>query len=187
MIWGWTTAQVFLVFGRTGWLGGIIGKLLTDSGTSFVYSKCRLQDRAGIEAELELLHPTHIISAAGVTGRPNVDWCETNQVETLRTNVLGVLNLADICEERGIHMTNFATGCIFEYDAAHPLGSGVGFSEDERANFDGSFYSKTKGYAEEMLRSYNHVLTLRVRMPIGADLEVTLTAQCHDTAPPKLS
>lgn len=27
----------------------------------------------------------------------------------------------------------------------------------------GSFYSRTKAYVEDMLKSYNHVLTLRVR------------------------
>jgi len=163
--------KVFLVFGRTGWLGGELGKMLTESGHKFEFSKCRLHDRAGIEAEIEALQPTHILSAAGVTGRPNVDWCEFNQVKTVQTNIIGVLNLADICEGRGIHFTNFATGCIFEYDDAHKLGSGVGFTEEDTANFDGSFYSKTKGYVEDMLRSYNHTLTLRVRMPIGADLE----------------
>jgi dTDP-4-dehydrorhamnose reductase len=163
--------KVFLVFGRTGWLGGTLGELLTEAGDTFQYSKCRLHDRPGIEAEIEALQPTHIMCAAGVTGRPNVDWCESNRVETLKTNVLGMLTLADICEARGIHLTNFATGCIFEYDDAHPLGSGIGFTEEEHANFADSFYSQTKGYVEEMLRSYNHVLTLRVRMPIGADLE----------------
>ena len=39
---------------------------------------------------------------------------------------------------------NFATGCIFEYDAAHPEGSGIGFKEEDKPNFTGSFYSKTK-------------------------------------------
>jgi hypothetical protein len=27
--------------------------------------------------------------------RPNIDWCETHQVETLRTNVIGTLNVAE--------------------------------------------------------------------------------------------
>jgi UDP-glucose 4,6-dehydratase len=39
---------------------------------------------------------------------------------------------------------NFATGCIFEYDKEHPLGSGIGFKEEDKPNFIGSFYSKTK-------------------------------------------
>ena len=30
-----------------------------------------------------------------------------------------------------------------------------GFTEEDSANFDGSFYSKTKGFLEEMLKSYS--------------------------------
>ena len=30
---------------------------------------------------------------------------------------------------------NFATGCIFEYDEAHPEGSGIGFKEEDTPNF----------------------------------------------------
>ena len=41
-------------------------------------------------------------------------------------------------------MMNYATGCIHEYDAKHPEGSGIGFKEEETPNFHGSFYSKTK-------------------------------------------
>eukprot|EP00976_Prorocentrum_cordatum_P105081 1194150-Prorocentrum_minimum.AAC.1 len=67
-------------------------------------------------------------------------------------------------------MTNFATGCIFEYDAAHPMGSGVGFKEDDKPNFVGSFYSFTKALVESLMNNYKHVLTLRVRMPITSDL-----------------
>ena len=31
--------------------------------------------------------------AAGLTGRPNVDWCESNKQSTVRVNVMGTLNL----------------------------------------------------------------------------------------------
>lgn len=75
-----------------------------------------------MEEELERIKPTHVIVAAGLTGRPNVDWCETHQEETIRTNVIGTLNIADLCSQRGIHCTIFATGCIFEYDKEHQIG-----------------------------------------------------------------
>jgi dTDP-4-dehydrorhamnose reductase len=83
------------------------------------------------------------LNASGVTGRPNVDWCEDNKLETLRTNVVGTLTISDICAERGIHHLLYATGCIFEYDDEHTIG-GKGFTEEESANFHGSFYSHTK-------------------------------------------
>ena len=97
--------------------------------------------------------PTHVLNAAGLTGRPNVDWCEDHkvstclpccfrgasdlafthafqssrdnaagpvvpdaaaplaaQIETIRVNVLGMLNLADICFQKNLHLTTYATG-----------------------------------------------------------------------------
>ena len=88
--------------------------------------------------------PTHVLNAAGVTGRPNVDWCETHKVETIRANVIGCLTLADVCNQRGIHMTYYGTGCIFHYDDKFPQGSGKGFMESDTPNFTGSYYSYTK-------------------------------------------
>ncbi|KAL5576047.1 hypothetical protein UlMin_017746 [Ulmus minor] len=65
---------------------------------------------------------------------------------------------------------NFTTGCIFEYDNEHSLGSSIGFKEEDKPNFIGSFYSKTKAMVDELLREYENVCTLRVRMPISSDL-----------------
>jgi len=171
------TEERFLIFGRTGWLGGMLGEICQEKGYKYQFAQSRLDQKETLERELDTVKPTHVLNAAGVTGRPNVDWCEDHRVETLRTNVIGTLCLADACETRGLHMTNFATGCIFHYDNEHPMPepgtryTGKGFTEDDTANFFGSYYSKTKGMVEEMLKAYKNVLTLRVRMPIGADLE----------------
>ncbi|CAL5403134.1 unnamed protein product [Camellia sinensis] len=160
----------FLIYGRTGWIGGLLGKICEKQGIPYEYGRGRLEDRSLILADIQNFKPTHVFNAAGVTGRPNVDWCEGHKTETIRTNVAGTLNLADVCRERGLLMMNFATGCIFEYDAAHPEGSGIGFKEEDKPNFIGSFYSKTKAMVEELLKEYDNVCTLRVRMPISSDL-----------------
>ncbi|CAH9100097.1 unnamed protein product [Cuscuta europaea] len=160
----------FLIYGRTGWIGGLLGQLCEKQGIPFEYGKGRLEDRLQLLADIQYVKPTHVFNAAGVTGRPNVDWCESHKTETIRTNVVGTLNLADICKENGLLMMNFATGCIFEYDAAHPEGSGIGYKEEDKPNFAGSFYSKTKAMVEELLKEYENVCTLRVRMPISSDL-----------------
>ena len=84
---------------------------------------------------------------------------------------MGTLTLADLCAERNIHCTVYATGCIYSYDEKHALGSGVGFTEDDKPNFDGSWYSETKAYVERMMRmAFPKTLILRVRMPISDDL-----------------
>jgi hypothetical protein len=50
-----------------------------------------------------------VLNAAGLTGRPNVDWCETHKVETIRANVVGCLTLADVCLSKNLHMTYYGT------------------------------------------------------------------------------
>ena len=142
----------------------------THAGIPVVNASSRLENRADVEAELDQEQPSHVLMAAGITGRPNIDWCEDHKPETIRTNVIGTLNVADLCMTKDIHCTVYATGCIFKYDEAHPLGSGIGFTEEDVPNFAGSFYSQTKGYMEPMLKCYPNCLILRVRMPVSDDL-----------------
>lgn len=63
--------------------------------------------------------------------------------------MVGTLNLTDACFVKGIHITVFATGCIYVYNEEHPIG-GKGFLETDKANFAGSFYSETKAHVEEV-------------------------------------
>lgn len=160
----------FLIYGRSGWIGGLLGEICKKQGIEYHYGSGRLENRASLEADIESLKPTHVLSAAGLTGRPNVDWCESHKTETISVNVVGTLTLADVCLQHGLLLVNFATGCIFEYDDTHPLGSGIGFLEEDTPNFIGSFYSKTKAMVEELLKNYKNVCTLRLRMPISSDL-----------------
>jgi dTDP-4-dehydrorhamnose reductase len=159
-----------LVFGKTGWIGNKLGEYLTAQNLAWQFADSRMENRADLTAEIDRVKPSLVLNAAGVTGRPNVDWCEDHRQETIRANVIGLLNLCDITNARNIHMTNFATGCIYSYDEAHPIG-GKTFTEDDAPNFTGSFYSLTKGLVERMVRdTYKNVLILRVRMPISDDL-----------------
>ncbi len=161
----------FLVFGgKTGWIGKQLVEWIEARGDRAVAAEARLENREEIEREIEAVHPDRIINAAGMTGRPNVDWCEEHQVETVRANLLGALNLFDAALLHGIHVTNFGTGCIYEYDEEHPMSSGRGFCEGDEPNFEGSFYSKTKGMLDRLVGCYPNVLNLRLRMPISSDL-----------------
>ncbi|KAL6771279.1 RHM1 [Auxenochlorella protothecoides x Auxenochlorella symbiontica] len=164
------SAPKFLIYGKNGWIGGLVGELLKKQGAEFEYGTARLENREAVIADLERVKPTHVLNAAGVTGRPNVDWCEDHKVETIRANIIGCLNLADVTRERGIHMTYYGTGCIFHYDEKFPQGSGKGFKESDTPNFTGSYYSYCKAIVEGLLKQYENVLVLRVRMPIVESL-----------------
>jgi 3,5-epimerase/4-reductase len=161
----------FLIFGGKGWLGGLLIDMLKAQGEEVNVATARLEDRAAIQRDLDQYKPKFVLNVAGVTGRPNVDWCEDHKQETTRANVVGTVNLVDTCYAAGgIHVTNYASGCIYQYDEAHPIGSGKGFKEEDVPNYDGSFYSHSKIMAEKLLSVYPNVLTLRLRMPISDDL-----------------
>ncbi|GMH25594.1 hypothetical protein Nepgr_027437 [Nepenthes gracilis] len=76
----------------------------------------------------------------------------------IRTNVAGTLTSADICKDHGLFMMDFATGCIFEYEAAHPQ------------NTLGKTWLAGLSAALELLKGYDNVCTLRLRMSISSDL-----------------
>ena len=176
----------WLIFGGgTGWVGKMIVDLLSSGEEQVFAATSRLENRKDIIAEFESLHPTHVVNAAGLTGRPNVDWCELHKQDTVRVNVMGTLNLVDICFQHGVHLTNCATGCIYHYhvkpegeeargnESVVYEGSNRGFKETDAPNFIGSYYSKTKAIVEDLLVSAGYlenVLNLRFRMPISEDL-----------------
>ncbi|OMO89634.1 NAD-dependent epimerase/dehydratase [Corchorus capsularis] len=160
----------FLIYGRTGCIGGMLGRICEAQGIPFAYGSGRLEDCESLRNDIAAAQPSHVFNAAGATGRPNVDWCEFNKIETLRSNVIGALNIADVCREKGLPLIFYSSACMYDYDSDHPLGSGIGFTENEPHNFKGSFFSKTKGMVEDLIKNYENVCILRVRMPIMSDL-----------------
>lgn len=76
----------YLVFGgKTGWVGQMLCKLLEkDANVVFKIATSRLENREAVERELDEFCPTHVLNSSGRRGYPNVSWCETNKVETLR-------------------------------------------------------------------------------------------------------
>jgi len=170
----WATSclagDTVLVFGgKTGWIGEKIVRILQEQGENPICATARLEDRQAIIAEIEKTQPQRIINAAGIIGKPNVDWCEDHKLETIRTNVMATLVLMDVAYEKNLHVTNISTGCIYHYDENHPVGSDIGFTEEEKPNFIGSFYSRTKGMLEELISHYPNVLNLRVKMPFDEE------------------
>eukprot|EP01113_Clastostelium_recurvatum_P045437 TRINITY_DN7809_c0_g1_i3.p1 TRINITY_DN7809_c0_g1~~TRINITY_DN7809_c0_g1_i3.p1 ORF type:complete len:302 (-),score=38.92 TRINITY_DN7809_c0_g1_i3:28-933(-) len=164
------TSGSVLLYGASGWIGGKLVDILAQQRIPCWKGEARIEDRHAVEGEILKWKPSFVINCAGKTGRPNVDWCETHRQETIRSNVTGALTLTDVCAQHGVHLTHFATGCIYQYDDAHPAHSGIGFKEDDVPNFKGSFYSRTKVMLEDLLQAYPSILILRLRMPISEHL-----------------
>merc|ERR1711900_65837 len=84
-----SSENVFLIWGGEGWVAGHLKTLLESQGKKVFTTTVRMQNREAVIAEIEKYKPTHILNAAGSTGRPNVDWCEDHKEETIRNNVIG--------------------------------------------------------------------------------------------------
>lgn len=148
-----------LIFGA-GFLGRRLARMLPGASLSHA----DVADPTSVARELDEHRPDAVVNAAGKTGRPNVDWCETHQAETYRANVVGPLVLAEACAPRSAHLVHLGSGCVFYGPSPHP----DGWREDDFAN-PTSFYSRTKYAADLVLSRLPGVAVARLRMPIDGE------------------
>ncbi len=167
-----------LIFGARGYLGGVFREAYPDA----VCPDVDIADARAVAEIFDREKPDVVINAAGKTGRPNIDWCEEHKEETLRSNLTGPLVLLEECGKSNIYWVHLSSGCIYEGDGRknslspgerdRVRGSVEGFTEDDPPNFFGSFYSRVKGWCDQILREFvdprngrGGILILRLRMP----------------------
>jgi UDP-glucose 4,6-dehydratase len=173
--------KIALVWGHRGWIGGLFRAVLEQKGWTVVGAESRADSREAVLREMARVRPTHVVSLIGRTHGPGfgtIDYLEQpgKLVENMKDNLYAPLTLASVAAELGIHMLYMGTGCIFEYDAAHPMPSATGsaepagFSEAALPNFFGSSYSTVKGYTDRLMEELygDTCLNVRIRMPISS-------------------
>ncbi|MEK6922907.1 MAG: sugar nucleotide-binding protein [Nanoarchaeota archaeon] len=146
----------YLVLGN-----GFFGNKLANYLEGSFLSKARINSVRDVESEIQKFDPKFVINCVGKTGRPNVDWCEDHKLETAQSNITVPLHILEACQKLNKKMVHLSTGCIYEGD-----NGGKGFSEEDEPNFYGSYYSRTKLIIEKILKEYDNVLQLRLRMPM---------------------
>ena len=149
----------YLIFGN-----GYLGQKFKDYFSNSVMSDVFIENENDALQEIKRFQPDWVLNCAGITGRPNIDWCEDHKQETFKGNVLLPLMIAKACQKSSVKMLHLGSGCVYLGD-----NQGKGWKETDAPNFAGSFYSKTKALSEDMLKDYD-VLQLRLRMPIDNDI-----------------
>ena len=161
--------KTIILIGRTGYVGSryveyfkarnikhiIVPDRKTIQGDYLAYVNNLLQDT----------DPAIVVNAAGYTGKPNVDACETDKGECVEGNVTFPYKLAKICQDNGAILGHVSSGCIYSGSKGSR-----GFTEEDEPNFtfrqnNCSFYSGTKALGEEVLESFNNVYIWRLRIP----------------------
>lgn len=147
-----------LILGR-----GYIGNRLADAWKDeAVLSDVRINSKEDALAEFARHQPDVVLNAAGVRGKPNVDWCEDHELETMRGNAILPMILADACAEAGLYLLHMGSGCIFYGDSAHPDRA---WKEEDHGN-PSAVYSRAKWAADLVLSTLPNIGIARIRMPI---------------------
>lgn len=114
-------------------------------------------------AILEEHQPDAVLNAAGIVGRPNVDWCETHQIETFKGNAILPMIIAEACQKKGVYLLHIGSGCIFYGESPDHKG----WREDDFAN-PAVVYTKAKYAGDLALMTLPNVGIGRIRMPIDS-------------------
>lgn len=147
----------YLIFGN-GFLGNKFKNYLGDDA---ILIKEKISSIENIEDIIHKYKPKTVINCIGKTGRPNIDWCESNKKNTFFSNVTIPMMMAEVCKDMDKYLVHIGSGCIYSDCSLHGP-----WTESDKPNFKGSFYSKTKTWSEKILSEYDNVLQLRIRMPI---------------------
>lgn len=120
---------------------------------------------SSVKLAITKFKPTVVINTAAKT---NLEWDAKNKLETFNVNVLGVDNIAQICDEKGIYIVHLSSGCILESK------NGKDLKNEESVVHPISYYSWTKVWAENILtfkrsKSFKYLI-LRPRQPISGNV-----------------
>jgi len=182
---------VIILLGASGYFGQAFEQELRRRQQPYRPVSRKDADYTRFDLLLGLLRETNatfLINAAGFTGRPNVDACETARAETLAGNTLLPLTIANACAAANVPWGHVSSGCIYsgafvrnrlEPDLSQPDLKNLaqsspelfrGFTETDEPNFSFrrppcSFYSGSKALAEEAIAGIGCSYIWRVRLP----------------------
>src|SRR5712664_2967144 len=107
---------MILLLGATGYIGEAFARELERRKESFAVLSRKTVDYSRFEELLKYLcseKPEFVINAAGYTGKPNVDACETARADTLQGNTLLPQTIAQACAAADVPWGHVSSGCIF--------------------------------------------------------------------------
>lgn len=114
-----------------------------------------------VEELIDEHQPDAVLNAAGIVGKPNVDWCETNQLETIQGNTVLPIMVAQACQNKNVYLLHMGTGCIFYGNKP----DGKPWDENDFAN-PTAVYTRCKYAADLVLSTMENVGIGRIRMPL---------------------
>ena len=162
---------MIILLGGSGYVGMAYQRLFNRLGLPFRNLVRKEIDYTDTHCLADLLAESRaefLLNAAGYTGKPNVDACESDKAACLFGNAVLPGNIREACEKTGTPWGHVSSGCIF----TGARSDGGGFTETDTPNFSFrtnycSFYSGTKALGEEVLAGAESLYVWRLRIPFS--------------------
>ncbi len=142
---------------------GYLGNRCHESWSGSILTDKKINNIQDVLDLIKEYKPDCILNSAGIVGKPNVDWCETNQLETIKGNTILPIIIAEACQKKNIYLLHIGTGCIFYGESP----SEGGWKENDYAN-PVAVYTRSKYAADLVLSTIDNVGIARIRMPIDS-------------------
>ena len=158
-----------LILGGSGFIGSAFARELASRAIEFSSvsrSQIDYTKFSVAHSFFKRVRPELVINCSGVTGTPNVDWCELHRKETIAGNIMGAAAISDACYALDIILGHISTGCIY----SGPRVNDAPWTEEDPPNFTFddsrcSFYSGTKALAEWKINGNPLAYIWRLRLP----------------------
>ena len=169
----------YLVLGAHGYLGKEVMATLRAAGRRALAAGqgVRLNHHETIRDLLARSRAKYVICAAGISGKPTIQWSEEHEPETFETNLLDVCNLIRLCRDSGKHLTYLGSGLVYSSASAQPLpGRQEGTAmaprtEEEQPDLVAKVYCRYRVMLEDVIRRVypTDLLYLRLIYPCTFD------------------
>ena len=146
-----TKNSLILLTGADGQLGQLVRQKLMSKNLPLVSvnrETLNLNSTSGITEQLNGINPSLIINCAAIT---NVNWAETNKIETFAVNTVAVKCFAEYCQQNDARIIQISTDFVFDGIKSTPY-----FPSD--TTNPKSVYGSSKNEAEKIIMDYlpNH-------------------------------
>ena len=149
-------AEKILIIGK-----GYVGARCAEAWPDAVVDESWIETVEDVKQILDKHQPTAVLNAAGIIGRPNVDWCDEHQWETIQGNTILPLLIAKACQDKDVYLLHIGSGCIYYGESPDPKG----WRESDFANPEPT-YTRCKYAADLTLSTLPNVGIARIRMPM---------------------
>ena len=103
------------ILGGKGYVGSSLYQIVRNTGISSVSvsrDEVNYCDPQKLKIILSDLKASFVVNAAGFTGKPNVDVCESSKYECLQGNAVLPGIIREVCEDLKIPWGHISSGCI---------------------------------------------------------------------------